>query len=260
MTPLSGVRALLLDLDGTVYQSGSLIPGAADALAALAARRIPHCFVTNTSSRPRSTLVRELAEMGLPVDAEQVFTAPRAARDYLLRRGLVRCHLMVAPEVFEDFEGIEPAEERAEAVVLGYLGEAMTYSRLNRAFRLLLDGAELVTFSRNRYFAAPDGLSLDDGAFAAALEHASGRTATIVGKPAPEFFSAALRFLKTPPTETAVVGDDLEGDVAGAQGAGMRGVLVQTGKFRPEDLERSPVRPDAVLASLADLPAAIRGD
>jgi len=254
MTSLAGVRALLLDLDGTVYQSGRLVPGAAEALEALSARGIAHCFVTNTSSRPRSALVRELAEMGLAVDAERVFTAPRSARDHLLRRGLSRCHLMVAPEVFEDFEGIEPAEEGAQAVVLGYLGEAMTYARLNRAFRLLLDGAELVTFSRNRYFAAPDGLSLDDGAFAAALEHASGRIATIVGKPAPEFFNAALRSLGVSRSETAVVGDDLEGEVASAQAAGMRGVLVRTGKYRAGDLERSAAKPDAVMDSLADLP------
>jgi len=68
--PLAGVRALLLDLDGTVYQSGRLIPGAAEALAALSARGIPHCFVTNTSSRPRPALVRELSEMGLPSESE----------------------------------------------------------------------------------------------------------------------------------------------------------------------------------------------
>lgn len=254
MRPLAGVRALLLDLDGTVYQSGRLIPGAAEALVALTARGIPHCFVTNTSSRARTALVRELLEMGLSVDAERIFTAPRAARDHLLRRGLSRCHLMVAPEVFEDFDGIEPAEKGAQAVVLGYLGEAMTYARLNRAFRLLRDGAELVTFSRNRYFAAPDGLSLDDGAFAAALEYASGRTATVVGKPSPEFFGAALRFVGGSPAEAAVVGDDLDGDVGGGQALGMRGVLVRTGKFREGDLERSSVQPDAVIASLADLP------
>ena len=258
MTSLDGVRALLLDLDGTVYQDGRLIPGAAEALAALTTRGIPHAFVTNTSSRPRSALVEDLSAMGLPVNADRIFTAPRAARDYLLRRGLFRCHLMVAPEVFEDFEGIAPAEEAAQAVVLGYLGEAMTYARLNRAFRLLLGGAELVTFSRNRYFAASDGLSLDDGAFAAALEHASGRQATVVGKPAPEFFATVLRFLKVSPSEAVMVGDDLDGDVAGAQEGGMRGILVSTGKFRPGDLERSSVRPDAVLSSLADLPAAIR--
>lgn len=94
---------------------------------------------------------------------------------------------------------------------------------------------------------------LDLGAFAAALEYASGREATLVGKPAPDFFTAALASLRVSPEQAAVIGDDLESDVAGGQAAGMKGVLVRTGKFRPEDAERSRIRPDAALDSLAQL-------
>ena len=106
----------------------------------------------------------------------------------------------------------------------------MTYERLNRAFRMLLDGAELVTLARNRYWQANDGLMLDTGPFCAALEHASGKKAILAGKPSPAFFQAALASTGAAPSETAVVGDDLESDVGGAQRAGMRGVLVRTGK------------------------------
>lgn len=251
--PLSGIRALLVDLEGTVYQGKRLIPGAVEALADAARRGIPHRFVTNTTSRPRSVIVRELAAMGLDVDPERVFTAPRAAAEHLRRRGLFRCDLVVNPALLEDFPGIEPGARSPEAVVLGDMGEGFSYSLLNRAFRHLLSGAEFVTLARNRYWRAEDGFVLDLGAFTAALEYASGRTATLVGKPAPEFFAAALDSLGVTASQAAVVGDDLESDVAGAQAAGMTGILVRTGKFRPEDLERSPVRPDAILDSLADL-------
>jgi HAD superfamily hydrolase (TIGR01458 family) len=219
--------------------------------------RIGVAFVTNTTSRPRSVLVRELAEMGLPVDTEAVFSAPRAAREYLLRTGRRRCLLLTRPSLLEDLAGIEPVESSsdADAVVLGDLGEALTYERLNRAFRALVAGAELVALARNRYWRAKDGLMLDVGAFTAALEYASGKPATLVGKPSPEFFAAALKSLGAAPPEAAVLGDDLESDVAGAQAAGLRGILVRTGKFRPEDLERSAIRPDAVLGSLAELPS-----
>jgi HAD superfamily hydrolase (TIGR01458 family) len=250
-TALSGVRALLVDLEGTVYQDGRLIPGAAEALADAAARGIPHRFVTNTTSRPRSVIVRDLAAMGLVVDAEAIFTAPRAARAYLLGRGHRRCHLLARQTLLEDLEGIEPVEERADAVLVGDLGEGMTFARLNHAFRLLLDGAELVTLARNRYWRDRGGLVIDIGAFAAALEYASGKPATLVGKPAPAFFEAALASLGVQSSRAVVVGDDLESDVAGAQAAGMRGVLVRTGKFRQDDLARSPVEPDAVFDSLA---------
>lgn len=251
--PLSGVRALLVDLEGTVYQGKRLIPGAVEALAAAEARGIPHRFVTNTTSRPRSAVLSELAGMGFAVDPERVFTAPRAAHAYLKGRGLKRCHLLVNPALLEDFPGIEHDEEAPEAVVLGDMGEGLTFSRLNRAFRHLLSGAEFVTLARNRYWRAEDGFMLDLGAFAAALEYASGREATLVGKPAPDFFTAALASLRVSPEQAAVIGDDLESDVAGGQAAGMKGVLVRTGKFRPEDAERSRIRPDAALDSLAQL-------
>ena len=244
-----------MDLEGTVYQNGRLIEGATDALAAALARGVPHVFVTNTTSRPRSTIVRELAAMGLAAEAEKIFTAPRAAREHLIARGLTRCHFLLRPALLEDFDGIEPVEEGAQAVVLGDLGDGMSYARLNRAFRMLLDGAELVALVRNRYWRGEGGFMLDAGPFAAALEHASGKKATLAGKPAPAFFAAALASLSAAPREAAMIGDDLESDVGGAQAAGIQGVLVRTGKFRPGDLEKSSVRPDAVLASLAELPS-----
>jgi phospholysine phosphohistidine inorganic pyrophosphate phosphatase len=249
------LRALLLDLEGTVFQSGVLIEGAAAALAEAARRGVACRFVTNATSRPRSVIHRELAAMGLAVDPENLFTAPRSARALLVSRGWTRCHFLVRPALLEDFEGIAPADAGAQAVVLGDLGAGMTYERLNLAFRLLLDGAELVTLARNRYWQAEEGLRLDTGPFCAALEHATGKTAILVGKPSREFFEAARVSAGVSAAETAVVGDDLEGDVGGGQAAGMRGILVRTGKFREGDLERSSVRPDAVLKSIADLPS-----
>jgi len=251
--PLSGVRALLVDLEGTVYQGQRLIPGAVEALAAAEARGIPHRFVTNTTSRPRSAVVRELAAMGLSVDPERVFTAPRAAHAHLVERGLERCHMLVNPALLEDFPGIVHDERAPQAVVLGDMGDGLTYARLNAAFRHLLAGAEFVTLARNRFWRAEDGFMLDLGAFAAALEYGSGRQATLAGKPAAGFFHAALASLGAAPGEAAAVGDDLDSDVGGGQAAGLKGILVRTGKYRPEDAARSDVRPDLELGSLADL-------
>ena len=246
-------RALLLDLEGTVFQSGALIPGAVEALDEATRRGVAWRFVTNATSRPRSVILRELSAMGLDVAADRLFTSPRAARGLITARGWTRCHFLLRPALLEDFDGVESVEDGAEAVVLGDLGSGMTYERLNRAFRMLLDGAELVTLARNRYWQANDGLMLDTGPFCAALEHASGKKAILAGKPSPAFFQAALASTGAAASETAVVGDDLESDVGGAQRAGMRGVLVRTGKHRPDDLRLSPIQPDAVLASIAEL-------
>jgi ribonucleotide monophosphatase NagD (HAD superfamily) len=99
---------------------------------------------------------------------------------------------------------------------------------------------------------------LDQGPFVAALELAAGTEATLVGKPSAEFFRPALELLGVGAASAAIVGDDIEVDVGGAQAAGMRGILVRTGKFREEDAARSHVKPDAVVASLAEVPALLR--
>ena len=210
--------------------------------------------MTNTTSRPRSVLVRELAEMGVAIDADAVFSGARVAREYLLRKGLVRCYLLTRPSLAEDFAGIVPEDLEADAVVLGDLGDTLTFERLNRALRLLVGDAELVALARNRFWMGKDGIQLDVGALVAALEYAAGTTATLVGKPSPEFYGTVLRALSVPPEEAAVIGDDPESDVAGAQALGMRGLLVRTGKSRRYDLEHAAIRPDAILDSIADLP------
>jgi HAD superfamily hydrolase (TIGR01458 family) len=248
------VRALLLDLEGTVYEAGRLLPGAAGTLEKLSARGIPYCFVTNTTSRPRSKIAAELSDMGVPAETERIFTAPLAARQYLLGRGMRRCHLMVAPAVLEDFGGIEQVEEAPEAVVVGDMGEGFRYAALNRAFRWLLEDVPFITLARNRYYRAADGLVLDQGPFVAALEYASGREAILVGKPSPEFFRPALELLDVPPRAAAIVGDDIDVDIGGGQACGLAGVLVRTGKFRQTESARSRVLPDAIVSGLADLP------
>ena len=113
---------------------------------------------------------------------------------------------------------------------------------------------QLVALARNRFWMGKDGIQLDVGALVAALEYAAGTTATLVGKPSPEFYGTVLRALSVSPDEAAVIGDDPESDVAGAQAFGMRGLLVRTGKSRKYDLEHAAIRPDAILDSIADLP------
>jgi ribonucleotide monophosphatase NagD (HAD superfamily) len=68
------------------------------------------------------------------------------------------------------------------------------------------------------------------------------------------YFDAALEALDAEPSLTWMVGDDWETDVYGAQLCGLKTILVRTGKFRPDAVERSGVMPDAIISSLAALP------
>ena len=148
------------------------------------------------------------------------------------------------------------AESGAAAVIVGDLGEAWDFATLNRAFRLLTAEPRppLVALGMARFWKDHDGLVLDNGPFAQALAFASGTDPVVTGKPSADFFHAAAHRLGLPASDIVMVGDDVIGDVEGARQAGMRGVLVRTGKFSAGDLDRG-VAPDAVLDSVADLPA-----
>jgi len=245
------IEGVLLDLSGVLYVGNRPVHGAHEALARLQAAGIPLRYVTNTTRSPARVILRQLGSMGFPARPEELFTAPMAARDHLQRHGL-RPYLLIHPELapeFRDLEGPAP-----DAVLLGDAGSGFTYDALNRAFRLLMEGAPLIAMGRNRYFQEPDGLSLDAGPFIAALEYAAGVEAVITGKPAAGFFHAACIALGTAPERTVMVGDDVEADVNGATAAGLEGILVRTGKYRPGDEQRLE-SPDSVV--LPDFNAAV---
>ena len=254
------MQALLFDMDGVLYNSEEPIPGAAETLAWVRAREIPHLFVTNTTSRGRDALAAKLARFGIPASPGEIVTPSEAAADWLRSRGAASVALFLRPAARPAFDELdrlpEDAESGAHYVIIGDLGSAWDFATLNRAFRLLHSNPEaaLIALGMTRYWKAADGISLDVAPFVAALEQASGRKALVLGKPAAEFFQAAADRLGVPNREILMVGDDIEIDIAGAQLAGMQAALVRTGKFRELDLAGS-VKPDAVLDSVADLPA-----
>ncbi len=251
------MKAILFDLDGVIYEGDKAVAGAAEAVAWVRKQGIPHLFLTNTTSRPRGALVEKLAGMGIPAGEQDLLTPPVAARQWLLEHKC-RCVAPFVPTAtLPEFAGLPLAQAEAttaDAVVLGDLGEEWDFPTLNRAFRILLENdAHLVALGMTRYWRAPDGLRLDVGPFVRALEYATGKEAVVLGKPAIPFFESALALLGSAPDQTLMIGDDIRGDVAAAQAAGLRAVLVRTGKFRPDDLELG-IQPDGVLDSVAQLP------
>ena len=253
------MRAVLFDLDGVLYQGDQMIDGALETVRWCESEQVPHLFVTNTSSKPRRALVERLAGLGLNVTPDAIFAPPVAARDFLSRNSIEQVALIVRDATREDFDGLvlldDEAQHGAGAVVIGDIGRAWNFDVLNRAFQLLMGKPRpiLIALGMSRYAQGEDGLVLDVAPFIKALEHASDCEAVVMGKPAQAFFDAAVAKLGVPHDEAVMVGDDVRGDVGGAQAAGLRGILVRTGKFRETDLE-GPVVPDAVLDSVADLP------
>ncbi|MDQ2694961.1 MAG: TIGR01458 family HAD-type hydrolase [Pseudomonadota bacterium] len=227
------IRGVLFDLGGVLYVGDRPLPGAREALISLRAAGIPMRFITNTTRLPRNGVVARLAAMNLKIPAQYLFTPAQAARSYLAAHQLTP-HLLVHPRLHGEFADLIK-DGPANAVLMGDAGHAFTYETLNTAFRLLLDGAPLLAMGKNRYFKERDGLSLDIGPFVVALEYAADVDAVILGKPAPDFFLAAVASLGLPPEEVVMIGDDAAADVGGALAAGLQGILVRTGKYRPGD-------------------------
>jgi HAD superfamily hydrolase (TIGR01458 family) len=189
---LAPVRAVLLDLDGVLYVEQALVPGAREAVERLRSRGLELRFVTNTTSHSRPDTLRKLRRLGVPLEDSELVTPAALAVRHCLENGWRRASLLMAEDVKADFAELDEDDERSDVVIVGDLGERFGYDVLNRAFRRLLDGAQLVALQKNRYWLRADGLSLDVGPFVAALEYASGREAYVVGKPAPGFFDAVL--------------------------------------------------------------------
>ncbi len=249
---LRDVRAFVFDLDGTLYQGAQALPGAVEAVRALQQAGYAVCFATNTTSKSRRRLVEKLRRLGFKASEDQVFSPPALAGAFLRTQG-ASAYLLVSEDAREDFAGVHLDDTHPDYVVVGDLGPAWTFEQLNHAFRLIQEhGARLIGLGRTRYWQTDAGLQLDAGPFIAALEYATGREAIIFGKPDRRFFEQICTALALPPGQVAMVGDDIRTDVAAALQAGLRGVLVRTGKFRPSDLDGS-VQPDAVLDSVADL-------
>jgi HAD superfamily hydrolase (TIGR01458 family) len=249
------IRGVLLDIDGVLHVSMEPIAGARETLNWLAEHGYSTSFVTNTTTVARTTLAKRLRQIGLPVAESQLITAPAATASYI-RQHLPgkRCWLLTKGDTAADFADIDLVNERADIVVIGGAEELLSYETMNAAFRMLMDGATLLAMHTNRYWKTREGLQLDSGPFVHALEIATGKRAVVLGKPDHAFFEQALSQIGVAAQDAVMVGDDIENDIAGAQQAGLRGVLVCTGKHGANSPLLATIHPDAILPSIAQLP------
>ncbi len=244
------LKGFLIDLDGVLYIGDQLIDGAIEAIKKIKSAGRPCRFATNTTTKSMATLYRKLQGLGLPIEKDEIFSAPRAAVIHLHKIGKPTCYLVMNDDVKTDFAEFETSDD-PDTVVIGDIDDGWNYEIMNRLFRMVIGRAEIVALHKGRYWQEPDGLHLDIGAFIAGLEYASGKTAAVVGKPNPAFFKAAVEDMDLLPEDVGMIGDDIESDIGGAQGIGMRGVLVKTGKYREELAARSHVIPYALIDSVA---------
>lgn len=250
------ITTVLIDLSGTLHIDNIAIPGAVQALNRLRNANLSIKFVTNTTKESSNYLYERLMKLGFDLQKEEIFSSLAAAKRLIISRRL-KPMLLIDPAAMEDFQDLV-TDDTPNAVVIGLAPSKFNYDELNKAFRLLLNGASLIAIHEGRYYKRPDGLALGPGAFIKGLEYSSNVKAEVVGKPTIGFFKAALGEID--PTQAVMIGDDVKDDIAGAQAAGIKGILVQTGKYRAGDENTITPGPTKVCASFVEAIESILGE
>ena len=279
--------AVLLDLDGTIYHEEHALPGAVELIRRFQAQGRKYACLTNSTSNPERISAR-LGRMGVKVDPAHIYTAAAAACDYVMERfgaqstrspgppvgtgglgapaapppGAPRPRVFnLSTEGVNDMldgkvEWVNDDKAPCDAVICGVpVNVFATEERQRFAMIQLRKGAALVAICADRVYPSPRGMEFGVGAMGAMMAYAANVTPVFTGKPERFFFEELCRRLGVAPSRCVLVGDNLESDIAGAKGVGMRSVLLLTGVATREDVARVPaaLRPDLVVPGLPDL-------
>lgn len=262
------IGGVLFDIDGVLVTSWKPIEGASETLRTLADHQIARTYLTNTTTRTRTQIADLLTEAGMDVGPDEVVTAAVLTADYVREHYPgARCFLVNSGRIGQDMPGIDLVyadeagdhPDKPDVILLGGAGPEYDHVTLSRVYDWMAQGVPVIAMHRSTSWYTTDGLRVDTGMYLIGMEETSGRKAIAVGKPAPEGFLSAANLLGVEPEEMYVVGDDLNNDVLAGQVVGMTGVLVRTGKFRQDTLDRwaaddFAMQPNYVIDSVADLP------
>ncbi len=247
------IEGIFLDISGVLLDGAELLPNADQAINYIEAKNLPYRLITNTSQQPRFNIVKQLQQAGINVVEEHIYTAPLAAKDYVLSHNL-RPFCLIHSGLKSEFSEVEQSDPNA--VIIGDAADDFNYAYLNCAFRLCIEGAPLIAIGHNKYYKKSGEYFLDAGPFVEAIEYACDIEAVITGKPSVDFFNQVLASIQLKPEQVALIGDDIYSDIQGAINAGLESRLVRTGKYRDGDENKTTPKAiveDNVLSAIEDL-------
>ena len=252
---LSGVKAVFLDLDGTIYLGGNLINGALDFLKRCEKMGVKRYFLSNNSSRSVEQYVAKLNKMGIPCGPEDVLLSTHDLLSWLSKNGITRTWAIATTgmrSMMEDV-GITTKDDDPQYVVLGYDTE-IDYEKISTASIHMHRGVPLVASHPDMVCPSPDGGLPDVGAYLAMLKVTTGKDPVhITGKPNPGMIMHKIVELGLNPAECAMVGDRLYTDMEMAVQAGCVSVLVLSGEATRSDLSKSGMDVSVVVESVDEL-------
>lgn len=249
---MNSIKGLLIDIDGVLIEDGRALGGAVEQLNTLKSKYGVR-LLTNTTTKRVGDIHHMLTDLGFDIHQSEIITAPVAAQMLLKDKDFSKIYPVVSPSILPEFENFTINENEPQAVIIGDVGKRWDYDLLNQIFKCVMNGAELIALHKGKFWKSEGALQLDIGVFVAGLEYATGRAATVIGKPSSSFFNAALSSIDLPKNEVLMIGDDIDGDIGGAQRCGIQAFLVKTGKYNEQFVAQSAVKPDQVIAGFSQL-------
>ena len=252
---LNGIKAVFLDLDGTIYLGNELIDGAVEFLNRCEENGVQRFFLSNNSSKSVTEYLEKLHGLGIPAEANDVLLSTHDLISWLGAEGVTETYLVGTEGMRSMLEevGVSTRSVEPQYVVLGYDTE-IDYEKLATASIHLHNGIPLVASHPDMVCPSPDGGLPDVGAYLALFKATTGvEPSHICGKPNAGMILHKIEELGLQPSQCAMVGDRLYTDMEMAAQADVVGVLVLSGEATLNDLEAAPQTPSVVVNSVADL-------
>lgn len=258
-TKFPNVRGLIIDMDGVLWQDTLPIGDLPSIFQRFDELNLKYILATNNATRTIREYQEKLADFGVHLKAEQIIGSVEAVGTYLEERYPQGASVYVVGEPgfkqtlsHHNMRIVDESEKSADVVAVG-LDFGVTYNKLKHASLLIQSGSEFVGANPDNTFPTPEGFIPGAGTLIGALEIATGKKATIIGKPEPLLFQIALKRLGLAPKEALVIGDRLETDIAGAQAAGIHTALVLSGASSYEEANAFIPKPEIIAKDLTEL-------
>ena len=245
----------LIDMDGVIYRSSELIPGADRIINQMVRQDIPFVFLTNNSQRTRRDVVMKLKHLGIRVSEQHIYTCAMATARFLSSQKPNGTAYVIGEGGLLTAlhrHGYAIDDCNPDYVVVGE-GRMFNAESLEAATNMIINGAKLIATNPDVNCPTSSGMRPGCGAIVALLESATGVQAFSVGKPSPVMMRGARKELGLKAEETVMIGDTMSTDIIGGLQLGYKSVLVLSGSTRRDELSRWAYQPDVILESIADL-------
>lgn len=267
MQTLTNIRALIIDMDGVLWEGNHPLPGLKEFFQLLRKKSLPFVLATNNASLTQDQYVSKLRNMGITVSSKEILTSSMATAFYLSEQPIPdspRAYVigeegLRQPLTEQGFTLIDSfdADTPADFVICG-LDRKLTWDKLADASLHLHSGAKFIATNADTSLPTERGPVVGNGAILAALQATTQVSPTVMGKPESIMYKQAIKTLGVAPEYTVAIGDRLNTDILGAVNTGIRSIMVLTGISSKDDLKSSDYQPTWIMPDIRAITAALK--